>query len=146
MTRTSPMKRVMMRMKPGEMQDLAHSARNPGLPLILRGPAAAAPPCATLSPVMMVVVPVLFGNCGGVGQDDGGGRGFCGPGAVCFPALDHGFGYVGKVDRDGGGEALDDDFAVDGGVHGWGDGGADGVCVGEDGGDDRDVGFVGDVG
>lgn len=126
-----------MRMKPREMQHLAHRTRNPGflLRFLRRGRFV----CSRLGIVFPPHRRV-------VREDDGGGCGFGRPLAVCFPALDHCLGYVGEVDGDGWGEALDYDFAVDGGVHVGGDGGADGVGVGDYGGDDGDEGFVGDFG
>ena len=137
MIRPPPMKRMVMRMKPGKMQHFAHRTRNARflLGVLRRG---------RLVPSRLGVVFPPHRRV--VREDDGGGCGLGRPLAVCFPALDHCLGYVGEVDGDGRGEALDYDFAVDGRVHVGGDGGTDWVGVGDYGGDDGDEGFVGDIG
>lgn len=101
------MKRVMVRMKAREMQNLSHSTRNTGFLLRLSRASS-----------RLDVVTIFPAYCGVVLEDDGGVFRGRGPLAICFPALDHGLCHVGEVDGDGGGEALDDDFTVDRGVHG----------------------------
>ena len=100
-----------MRMKAREMQDPAHRTRNPGFLLRRLGRITSGGPG-------LAVVIIFPAYCGIVLEDDGGVFRGSGPLAVCFPALNHGFCHVGEVDGDGGGEALDDDFTVDRGVHG----------------------------